>query len=136
MRRMVWGIVIASILGAAGWWGYTYSIQTQVAEEAERAAEAALQEEEQAQIIWASGKLTPVFWASLGPAAAGVVQTIHVTSGAWVEAGALLMELENGVLAGQVAMAEAAVQEAEAALARLAAAASEADVAAAEAAVA
>jgi len=136
MRRMVWGIVIASILGAAGWWGYRYSIQTQMAAEAERAAASALQEEEQAQIIWASGKLTPVLWASLGPAAAGVVQALHVTSGAWVEAGTLLMELENGVLAGQVAMAEAAVQEAEAALARLAAAASEADVAAAEAAVA
>ena len=84
MRRMVWGIVIASILGAAGWWGYRYSIQTQMAAEAERVAAAALQEEEQAQIIWASGKLTPVLWASLGPAAAGVVQALHVTSGAWV----------------------------------------------------
>ena len=101
MRRMVWGIVIASILGAAGWWGYRYSIQTQMAAEAERVAAAALQEEEQAQIIWASGKLTPVLWASLGPAAAGVVQALHVTSGAWVEAEGSTRRADNGGV-GQV----------------------------------
>ncbi|MFO7633491.1 MAG: biotin/lipoyl-binding protein, partial [Caldilinea sp.] len=135
MRRIITWILIIGVLGAAGWWGYGYyQAQQMAAIEAEAAAVAA-QEQEQEQVIWASGKLTPALWAGLGPAAPGTVAAIHVASGDWVAAGDLLLELNNEILQGQVAVAEAAVQEAEAALARLKAGATAAELAAARAGV-
>ena len=135
MRRIITWLLIIGVLGAAGWWGYTtYLAQQQQAQEAEAAA-AAAQADELEQIIWASGKLAPITWAGLSPAAGGVVGAIHVESGAWAAAGDILLEVENEVLQGQVAVAAAAVQEAEAALAKLKAGATDAEIAAARAAV-
>lgn len=135
MQRVITWMFILAVLGAAGWYGYNYYIAQQAAAvEAEDAA-AAAQEQELEQVIWASGKLTPVSWANLSPAASGAVAAIHVASGDHVEAGALLLELENDVLQGQVTVAEAAVHEAEAALRKLKAGATPAEIAAAEAAV-
>lgn len=135
MRRiLIWTLVIAAV-GAAGWYGYNYYMAQQAATLDAEAAAAAAQEEDLTQVIWASGKLTPVSWASLGPAASGTVAAIHVASGEEVAAGALLLELENSVLQGQVAVAEAAVREAEAALVKLRAGATDAEIAAAQAAV-
>lgn len=135
MRRIITWLLIIGVLGAAGWWGYTtYLAQQQQAQEAEAAA-AAEQADELEQIIWASGKLAPITWAGLSPATGGVVAAIHVESGAWVAPGDILLEVENEVLQGQVAVAAAAVQEAEAALAKLKAGATVAEIAAARAAV-
>ena len=136
MRRILIALLIAGAVGAVGWWGYNYYTNEQAAEQEAEAAAAAAVQQEQEQIIWASGKLTPVSWANVGPAAAGPVAVIHVESGDWVRAGDVLLELENGVLQGQVAAAEAAVSEATAALAKLKAGATAADIAQAEAAVA
>jgi multidrug efflux pump subunit AcrA (membrane-fusion protein) len=136
MRRTILTLLIIGALGAAGWWGYAYYTEQQtVAQEAEAAA-AAAQTEELEQVIWASGKLTPLAWANLGPATPGTVAAIHVASGDEVSAGDLLLELENDVSQGQLAVAEAAVREAEAALARLKAGATPAEIAAADAGVA
>ncbi len=135
MRRIILTLLIIGALGAAGWWGYTtYQAQQTATLEAEAAA-AAAQTEELEQVIWASGKLTPLAWANLGPATPGTVAAIHVADGDEVAAGDLLLELENDVLQGQLAVAEAAVREAEAALSRLEAGATPAEIAAGEAAV-
>ncbi len=136
IRRILIALLIAGAVGAVGWWGYSYYTNEQAAEQEAEAAAAAAVQQEQEQIIWASGKLTPVSWANVGPAAAGPVAAVHVESGDWVHAGGVLLELENGVLQGQVAAAEAAVSEATAALAKLKAGATAADIAQAEAAVA
>ena len=136
MRRIITWVLILAVLGAAGWYGYNYYIAEQAAALEAEAAATAAQEQELEQVIWASGKLTPASWASLGPATPGAVAAIHVASGDWVEADELLLELENDVLQGQVTVAEAAVREAEAALSKLKAGATPAEIAAAEAAVA
>lgn len=136
MRRVITWVLVIAVLAAVGWWGYTYYLEQQAATlEAEAAAAAALEQTPE-QVIWASGKLTPVTWASLGPATSGTVTAVHVASGDWVAAGDLLLEMENSVLQGQVAVAEAAVQEATAALAKLKAGATPAEIAAVQAAVA
>ena len=136
MRRIIMILLIIGGVGAAGWWGYTYYTDQQAAEQQAAEAAAAAEQQEQEQVIWASGKLTPVSWANVGPATPGSVAAIHVESGDWVSAGDVLLELENAVLQGQVAAAEAAVSEAQAALAKLKAGATTADIAAGEAAVA
>ncbi|HRW49764.1 MAG TPA: HlyD family efflux transporter periplasmic adaptor subunit [Caldilinea sp.] len=136
MRRIIIILLIIGGVSAAGWWGYNYYTEQQAAEEQAAEAAAAAAEQELEQVIWASGKLTPVSWANVGPATSGTVAAIHVESGDWVSAGDLLLDLEHGVLQGQVAAAEAAVSEALAALAKLKAGATAADIAAAEAAVA
>jgi multidrug efflux pump subunit AcrA (membrane-fusion protein) len=84
-------------------------------------------------VIWASGKLLPAQWAALSPATGGTVKAIYAAEGDRVEAGALLAELDNGVLQSQVEAAAATVAEAEAARAKLIAGATPADLAAAEA---
>ena len=44
----------------------------------------------------------PERWAGLSPAIAGTVRAVHVSEGDAVEAGQLLVELDNGVLQSQV----------------------------------
>ena len=135
MRRIITWVLIIGVLAAAGWWGYGYYQEQQTAaQEAEIMAAAAL-EQEVDQVIWASGKLTPVTWAGLGPTTAGTIAAIHVGGGDWVEVGDVLLELENSVLRGQVAVAEAAGAEAMAALTKIKAGATAAEIAAAQAAV-
>ncbi|MCB0133926.1 MAG: biotin/lipoyl-binding protein, partial [Caldilineaceae bacterium] len=118
MRRIIIILLIIGGVSAAGWWGYNYYTEQQAAKEQAAVAAAAAAEQELEQVIWASGKLTPVSWANVGPATSGTVAAIHVESGDWVSAGDLLLDLEHGVLQGQVAAAEAAVSEALAALAK------------------
>ncbi|MEZ4663774.1 MAG: biotin/lipoyl-binding protein [Caldilineaceae bacterium] len=66
-------------------------------------------------MIWASGKLQPLHWADLSTVNSGSIDQIHVAEGDWVEAGQVLIELDNGVLKSEVVVAEAAVAEAQAA---------------------
>lgn len=87
-------------------------------------------------VIWASGKLLPTVWANLSPLQGGIVQTLQVTEGDWVESGELLVQLENPAANSQVEISAATVVEAEAAHAQLLAGASEAEIAAAEASIA
>lgn len=134
MRRILIIIGIIAVIGVAAW-GYQ---QYQAQQAAQQAAETAQTEEvdDLENVIWASGKLEPVSWAGLSPAVSGIVSRIHVEEGAWVEAGDLLLELDNGVAQSQVTMAEAARTEAQAALDKLAAGATDAEIAAAQAQVA
>lgn len=134
MRRVWIIIAVVAVIGVAAW-GYLQYQAQQAAEQA--AAEAQTEEVDDLEnVIWASGKLEPVSWAGLSPAVSGLVSQIHVAEGAWVEAGELLLELDNGVAQSQVTIAAAALVEAEAALAKLEAGATAADIAAAQAQVA
>jgi multidrug resistance efflux pump len=87
----------------------------------------------QENVIWASGKLLPARWAALSPATGGTVKVIYPAEGDQVEAGKLLVELDNDTLQSQVEVAAAAVVEAEASRAKLLADAAPFDLAAAEA---
>lgn len=134
MRRILWISGVIAVLAAAGWGYQRYQAQ-QAAEQA--AAEAQNTETDDLEnVIWASGKLEPVRWAGLSPAVSGIVSQIYIEEGARVEAGDLLLEIDNGVARSQVTIAEAAVAEAQAALAKLEAGATEAEIAAARAQVA
>lgn len=135
MRRVLYIIIGIIVIVGTGWGYLRYQQAQEAAQQAAAEAEAA-QTNDLANVIWASGKLTPVTWAGLSPATTGVVNRIHVSEGEWVEAGQLLVELDNGVAQSQVTMAEAAVVEAEAALAKLKAGATAAEIAAAQAQVA
>ncbi len=135
MTRWIVIILILAVVGGGGLWGYReYTAQQSAEAEAQAAAEAA-QTEDLEQVIWASGKLQPLVWAGLAPSGVGTVQKIYVQDGDSVEAGDLLLELENVVLQSQVTVAEAALVEARTALDKLLAGATRADIAAAEAAV-
>lgn len=142
MKRVIIVLGLVAILAAGGWAYVTYvdpSIlqrQSSAAGESADAETAAELEEDLESVIWASGKLLPTAWANLAPQQGGVVQALQVSEGEWVEAGALLVQLDNPMATSQAEIAAAAAAEAEAALAQLLAGASEADVAAAEAGVA
>jgi len=131
MRRWIIVLVVLAVLGAGGWYGWQRYTAQQASAEAEAAA--AAQVETLENVIWASGKLTPVVWAGLSPAQAGLVAGVHVQEGQQVAAGDLLLELDNAVLQAQVEVARAAVAEAAAALARMEAGATDAQLSAAEA---
>ena len=142
MKRVLIAIVLVVLVAAGGWAYVTYvdpTILTQNAltegqgEEA-KASEGAVEDLE--SVIWASGKLLPAAWANLAPLQGGVVQALPVKEGDWVEAGALLLQLDNPTARSQVEIAAAAVAEAEAAHAQLLAGASEAEIAAVDAGVA
>ena len=134
MRRILWIIGVIVVLAAAGWGYQRYQAQ-QAAQQA--AAEAQNTETDDLEnVIWASGKLEPVRWAGLSPAVSGIVSQLYVEEGAWVEAGDLLLEVDNGVARSQVTIAEAAVAEAQAALAKVEAGATAAELASARAQVA
>lgn len=135
MNRWIVTLIVVGLLDAAGWWGWNYYQEQQAAEAAAAAAAEAAASSDLEQVIWASGRLTPVRWAGLSPAGAGAVTQLHVEEGDTAAAGDLLLELDNGVLQSQVQVAAAAVVEAQAALAKLEAGATPADIAAAEAAV-
>ncbi len=142
MKRVWIPLALVVILAAGGWAYVTYVDPTLLSQATESAAEeeaGSLLEELDTgldSVIWASGKLLPTVWANLSPLQGGIVQTLQVNEGDWVESGDLLVQLENPAARSQVEIAAATLAEAEAAHARLLAGASEAEVAAAEAGVA
>jgi len=87
----------------------------------------------QDNVIWASGKLLPARWAGLSPAVSGTLRTLSAVEGDRVEAGAVLADLDNGILQSQVEVAKAAVVEAEAARGKLVAGATPTELAQAQA---
>lgn len=135
MKRIITISIIVIVAIGAGWWGY--SLYQQQQESAQQATlDAAAQQQALAElenVIWASGKLQPETWAGLSPSVAGTVSSIHVAEGDWVEAGTVLLEVENAVLQSQVDVASAAVVEAEAALNKMLAGATIHEIAAAQA---
>lgn len=135
MRRVFAILLVVAVIAAAGW-GYLQYRQAQETAQQAAVAEQAENGDDLANVIWASGKLTPVTWAGLSPAMTGIVSRLPVSEGEWVEAGQLLLELDNGVAQSQVTIAEAALAEAEAALAKLQAGTTDAEIAAARAQVA
>ena len=142
MKKVWIALGLIAILVAGGWAYVTYvdpTILPQQSESANETAEAEAAEnaaEDLESVIWASGKLLPTAWANLAPLQGGVVQTLPVKEGDWVEAGEVLVQLDNPTARSQVEIGAAAVSEAEAAHAKLLAGASEAEIAAAEAGVA
>ncbi len=142
MKRvwMLLGLVV--ILAAAGWAYVTYVDPTLLPQTDDSAAEDAADGSPEVldagldSVIWASGKLLPTVWANLSPLQGGIVQTLLVNEGDWVEEGDLLVQLENPAAMSQVDIAAATVTEAEAARAKLLSGTSDAEVAAAEANVA
>lgn len=142
MKR-VWIVLGLIVILVAGGWAYvTYvdpSLLPQTSESSVEDAEAGSQEQEDPEldsVIWASGKLLPSVWANLAPLQGGIVKTLHVKEGDWVEPGELLIQLENPTAESQVEISAATLAEAEAAHASLLSGTSEAEVAAAEAGVA
>ena len=142
MKR-VWILLGLVILLGAGAWAYVTfvdpSLLPQNAGSSSETAEADAIEEAGAElesVIWASGKLLPTTWANLASLQGGIVQTLHVKEGDWVEAGEMLVQLDNPAAESQVKVAAATLAEAEAAHAKLLSGASEAEIAAAEAGVA
>ena len=128
MKRMLIApglIILVMVSGCTG--GQTGGRQPS---ETKTAQEQAAQAE---GVVWASGKLAPERWAGLSPAIAGAVRAVHVSEGDAVEAGQLVVELEDSVLQSQVESAAAALTEAEAARDKLLAGATQAQVAAARA---
>jgi multidrug efflux pump subunit AcrA (membrane-fusion protein) len=103
------------------------------AKSAETAKGEAVQSASQENVIWASGKLLPARWAGLSPAASGALRALHVAEGDQVAAGAVLAEVDNGILQSQVEVARAAVAEAEAARNKLLAGATPTELAQAQA---
>ncbi len=142
MKKVWIALGLIAILVAGGWAYVTYvdpSILPQQSESADETAKAEAAEnaaEDLESVIWASGKLLPTTWANLAPLQGGVVQNLPVNEGDWVEAGDVLVQLDNPTARSQVEIAAAAVSETEAAHAKLLAGASEAEIAAAEAGVA
>ena len=142
MKRILILLGLVVVLVAAAWAYVTYvdpSLLPQTSdstgdEEPESSPEDVTSDLD--SVIWASGKLLPTVWANLAPLQGGIVQTLPVAEGDWVEAGDLLVQLENPAAAGMVDIAAATVAEAEAAHAKLLAGASEAETAAARAGVA
>ena len=142
MKR-VWILLGLVVILAAGGWAYvTYVDPTILPQTDDSAAEEAASSSPEVidpgldSVIWASGKLLPTVWANLSPLQGGVVQTLMVNEGDWVEEGDLLVQLENPAAMSQVDIAVATVVETEAAHAKLLSGASEAEIAAAEADVA
>lgn len=122
-------VVILGLLMALALAGCTAGQPAQSGASAEGTQAPAAQE----NVIWASGKLLPARWAALSPATGGTVKAIYPAEGDTVEAGKLLVELDNGILQSQVGVAAAAVAEVEAVRAELLAGAEPSDLAAAEA---
>ena len=142
MKR-VWILLGLVILLGAGAWAYVTfvdpSLLPQNADSSSETAEADAIEEAGAElesVIWASGKLLPTAWANLASLQGGIVQTLYVKEGDWVEAGEMLVQLNNPAAESQVKVAAATLAEAEAAHAKLLSGASEAEIAAAAAGVA
>jgi HlyD family secretion protein len=73
-------------------------------------------EREVVQTVVSSGRVAPASRASLGLAAAGVVRAVHVDVGVHVEAGQLLLELEDAEAQAQLAQAQARLGGAQAGL--------------------
>ena len=94
MRRIIIILLIIGGVSAAGWWGYNYYTEQQAAKEQAAVAAAAAAEQELEQVIWASGKLTPVSWANVGPATSGTVAAILFENGQPVEYGEPLVIIE------------------------------------------
>ena len=142
MKR-VWIVLGLIVVLAAGGWAYvTYvdpSVLPQTGEPPAEDAGAGSAEQEDSEldtVVWASGKLLPTVWANLAPLQGGIVQALLVKEGDWVEAGALLVQIENPAAVSQVDIAAATLAEAEAAHAKLLSGAGDAEIAAAEAGVA
>ena len=131
MKRLI-ALLLIVALATAGWYGYRQYAAQQAEEDAAAQADAEAVDDLE-NVIWASGNLEPVKWAALNPVGQGVVGQINVAEGDFVDAGTVLIELDNGVLRSQVESAHALLAEAAAAFEKLNAGATPADVAAAEA---
>jgi multidrug efflux pump subunit AcrA (membrane-fusion protein) len=128
MRRRTLILIILVALALAGYLGYT---QVYAPSSAPTPTPAAAANSE--TVIWASGEVLPVKWASLGFPIGGQVVELPVAEGTTVAAGTILARLDAGELEDAVSVAQASLTAARAELARLKASARPASVAQAEA---
>lgn len=134
MNKRLWIIAgVVLIVAIIGWWVYSTLAENTATGSAPPAESTATAQNTTDNVIWASGKLLPAQWAALSPATGGTVQTVHVQEGDTVQAGDVLVDLDNGVLQSQVDAAAAALAEAEAARDKVIAGATAAQRAAAQA---
>jgi HlyD family secretion protein len=130
MRRRTLILIILAILALVGYLGYTQVYAPSAAPTPTPAAAANSE-----AVIWASGEVMPVRWASLGFPIGGQVVELPVAEGTAVMAGTPVARLDAGELEDAVSVAQASSTAARAELARLKASARPASVAQAEAAV-
>jgi HlyD family secretion protein len=135
MKRNLIIVAAVALLALGGWWGYGRMMASSTAAR-EKAAALTPQPGAATEFVSASGKLLPVHWAGLSPAVAGTISAVYVAEGDLVEAGRVLIDLDNGVLKSQVAISEANLAEAEAGRNKLIAGAAPEDITAARADVA
>lgn len=131
MNKRLWiivGIVLAVVV--TGWWAFSSLSQGTATGSESPTAGTPVAQNVADNVIWASGKLLPAEWAALSPAVGGTVETIHVHEGDTVQAGDVLVDLDNGVLHSQVDAATAALAEAQAARDKVLAGATTAQLAA------
>jgi len=137
MKRAALILAVLVVVGFVGYLGWqTLAAREQAGAPATPGPDVDAGADANADVIWASGKLTPATWTGLSTASSGAVKTVHVVEGDRVEAGDLLLELNSAALQSQIEVARAALREAEAASDRLLAPATDEQVAEAEAAVA
>lgn len=134
MNKRLWIVLgIVTALVVIGWWVFANQSGGSTSGSGPAAEGTVTAQEVPDNVIWASGTLRPVTWAALSPATGGTVQTVHVAEGDMVQAGDVLVDLDNGVLQSQVDAATAALAEAEAARDKVLAGATAAQLAAAQA---
>jgi HlyD family secretion protein len=134
MNKRLWIVLgIVTALVVIGWWVFANQSGGSATVSGPAAEGTVTAPDVPDNVIWASGTLRPVTWAALSPATGGTVQTVHVAEGDMVQAGDVLIDLDNGVLRSQVDAAAAALAEAEAARDKVLAGATVAQLAAARA---
>ncbi len=130
MRRGWLIVLILGVVAVVGWLGYS---QVYVPSMAPTPTPQATQEAH--TVIWASGKVVPKTWATLGFQISGRVTELPVSAGDTVAAGDVLARLDDAELADAVSAAQAAVGVAQADLAQLKAGPRPAEIDEAQAAV-
>jgi HlyD family secretion protein len=111
VKKIVIGVVVASIVLAGGAWVYTSYLapppEPEISEETE---------EQVTQVVAATGVVVPSQWATLSSRTGGVVEEILAGEGDQVQEGQLLVQLDDSDLEHVVAQAEAALATAQATL--------------------
>ncbi|RME43605.1 MAG: biotin/lipoyl-binding protein, partial [Caldilineae bacterium] len=126
-KRTLYLLIAALVVVAGAGYGYSRYSASQAEPTPEVVVPADLK-----TTIWASGKVVPAQWATLSTPIGGQVMEIAAAEGDTVQAGAILLRLDDADLQANVRTAQAALAAAQAELARLKAAPRPAQLAAAE----
>jgi HlyD family secretion protein len=129
MKKILIGLTVILLLGAAAYGGMTFRARQSTAEQQQLTAAPAAAEER----LVAEGKVIPVRHALLSLPVGGIVAVVGVAEGEQVSAGQLLLELDRARAEAAVAQARATLTQAEAAYDKLRAGATPEELAMVEA---